>query len=250
MELNKPNEQLRSLWQGISNIPGWLRLVWLAKEYTGAYTEEDLRKLEAIDDEFLGLAKEGEECWWKDQQRLTDKELLEVFPEVKEMIPQKIQEWEKRGDEVTQIIRKKLALIMSWNLDQFSRDFWRNWLKINEGQELLKIEGHIARLKRLLLLSKGEIPQKGITEEAIQQALAVPIENIAYQQGIQLRKSGKNHTALCPFHSERNPSFYIYPETHSFYCFSCQKGGDVITFAMLINDLDFKQAVLWLDNNF
>ena len=42
---------------------------------------------------------------------------------------------------------------------------------------------------------------------------------------VQLRRRGKNLTGLCPFHSEKTPSFTVYPDTQSFYCFGCGAGG-------------------------
>lgn len=60
---------------------------------------------------------------------------------------------------------------------------------------------------------------------------------------VQLRHRGRTHTGLCPFHSEKTPSFVVYPETQSFYCFGCGAGGDVITFIKKINNLDYVEAV-------
>ena len=45
---------------------------------------------------------------------------------------------------------------------------------------------------------------------------------------VSLKRSGRNSKGLCPFHSEKTPSFTVYPDTASFYCFGCQAGGDVI----------------------
>lgn len=63
---------------------------------------------------------------------------------------------------------------------------------------------------------------------------------------VQLRHRGRTHTGLCPFHSEKTPSFVVYPETQSFYCFGCGVGGDVITFIKKINNLDYVEAVKYL----
>ena len=60
---------------------------------------------------------------------------------------------------------------------------------------------------------------------------------------VQLRRRGKNLTGLCPFHSEKTPSFTVYPETQSFYCFGCGAGGDAITFLRKIENLDYVEAV-------
>lgn len=61
-----------------------------------------------------------------------------------------------------------------------------------------------------------------------------------------LKRSGRMLQGLCPFHSEKTPSFYIYTDSNSFYCFGCQKGGDVITFIEEIENLDFMEAVKFL----
>jgi len=60
---------------------------------------------------------------------------------------------------------------------------------------------------------------------------------------VQLRRRGKNLTGLCPFHSEKTPSFTVYPDTQSFYCFGCGAGGDAITFMRKIENLDYMEAV-------
>ena len=45
---------------------------------------------------------------------------------------------------------------------------------------------------------------------------------------VQLKRKGRLYGGLCPFHSEKTPSFYVYPDTQSFYCFGCGAGGDAI----------------------
>lgn len=63
---------------------------------------------------------------------------------------------------------------------------------------------------------------------------------------VQLKRKGRLYGGLCPFHSEKTPSFVVYPETQSFYCFGCGAGGDVITFVRKINNLDYVEAVKML----
>ena len=63
---------------------------------------------------------------------------------------------------------------------------------------------------------------------------------------MQLKRRGRNLIGLCPFHGEKTPSFNIYTENGSFYCFGCGAGGDVITFIMKIENLDYIEAVKFL----
>ena len=65
---------------------------------------------------------------------------------------------------------------------------------------------------------------------------------------VNLKRRGRNMVGLCPFHSEKTPSFNIYPENGSFFCFGCGVGGDVITFIMKIENLDYIEAVRLLAN--
>jgi len=68
-------------------------------------------------------------------------------------------------------------------------------------------------------------------------------------QFLPLKKVGKNYRALCPFHSEKAPSFYVNQEKGIYYCFGCQKGGNAISFLMEYEHLDFPEAVKKLARN-
>ena len=63
---------------------------------------------------------------------------------------------------------------------------------------------------------------------------------------VSLRRAGGNMKGLCPFHSEKTPSFTVYPADNSFYCFGCGIGGDAITFIKKIEHLDYPDAVEFL----
>ncbi|MBE6644442.1 MAG: DNA primase [Ruminococcaceae bacterium] len=63
---------------------------------------------------------------------------------------------------------------------------------------------------------------------------------------ISLKRAGTNLKGLCPFHSEKTPSFTVYPADNSFYCFGCGIGGNAITFIRQIEHLDYPDAVEFL----
>ena len=68
-------------------------------------------------------------------------------------------------------------------------------------------------------------------------------------QYVPLKKVGKNYRALCPFHTEKYPSFYVNADKGIFYCFGCKKGGSAINFLMEYEKLDFPDAVRRLAKN-
>ncbi len=63
---------------------------------------------------------------------------------------------------------------------------------------------------------------------------------------VPLKRRGKNLVGLCPFHNEKTPSFTVYPDSQSFYCFGCGAGGEVISFIRKAENLDFSEAVRFL----
>ena len=63
---------------------------------------------------------------------------------------------------------------------------------------------------------------------------------------VNVKRRGRNLVGLCPFHGEKTPSFTVYPESDSFYCFGCGAGGDAITFIKRIENLDYIDAVKFL----
>ena len=77
------------------------------------------------------------------------------------------------------------------------------------------------------------------------------IDEIVYRNDIEqvigsyvtLKRAGSNFNGLCPFHSEKTPSFTVFPATKSFYCFGCGAGGDVISFVMRSENLDYVDAL-------
>ncbi len=63
-------------------------------------------------------------------------------------------------------------------------------------------------------------------------------------ESVQLRRAGKNYTGFCPFHpNTRTPAFYVFPDTGTWHCFSCNEGGDIFTFLMKKENLTFREAL-------
>ena len=60
---------------------------------------------------------------------------------------------------------------------------------------------------------------------------------------VQLKKAGANYSGLCPFHSEKSPSFSVSPSKQFYHCFGCGKNGDAIRFLMEHNGMSFIEAV-------
>lgn len=82
------------------------------------------------------------------------------------------------------------------------------------------------------------IPQEYIQEVVLRN----DIEEVIGQY-VQLRRRGRTLSGLCPFHNEKTPSFVVYPDTQSFYCFGCGAAGDVINFVRKYNNLGYVESV-------
>lgn len=82
-----------------------------------------------------------------------------------------------------------------------------------------------------------------IPEEVIEQVRKAHDIVDVVGEYVQLKKQGRNYFGLCPFHGEKTPSFSVTPEKQIFYCFGCQKGGNVLTFLMELEGYSFLESV-------
>src|SRR4051812_21429167 len=62
-------------------------------------------------------------------------------------------------------------------------------------------------------------------------------------ESVKLSRAGRNVKGLCPFHSEKSPSFVVYPQNGSYHCFGCGVNGDALAFVMKTDGLDFRGAL-------
>lgn len=202
---------------------------------------------EIIDDKFAEYEalSEIETAWRESQPRFTDRQLLDIFPEVKQDLPDIINELETEDRYLKFKINYELINFTSQYKTLGDQIIAREGLKMGLGQDLLANRRQLSRLRRLENLANGKIVKGRITDQNIQAAREVPIETL--YDG-KLRKTGKTLCGLCPFHSEKHASFYIYPATNSYYCFGCQSSGNAITFVKNLHGLDFKSAVKFLTN--
>jgi DNA primase len=67
-----------------------------------------------------------------------------------------------------------------------------------------------------------------------------------FQEYVALTKRGRNYIGLCPFHSEKTPSFTVSPEKKIFHCFGCHESGDLITFVSRLEHLNFTETIVFL----
>ena len=172
----------------------------------------------------------------------TEIELLKIFPEAREIIPQKIDEWMRvKGKLLSKEVMPVLKKIGGIK-DDFSRWFWREAYKSFVNPRFIETVEQLARLKRLQILNADTKHSKNIVdfEQKKEAAKQTPILSLYSFQ--KLRKLGSRYTALCPFHNEDTASFVIYPD-NSFHCFGCQAHGDAIDFVKLLKNYDFKEAV-------
>lgn len=84
----------------------------------------------------------------------------------------------------------------------------------------------------------GQIPRNFI-DDLVERADIVDI----IDSRVKLKKAGRNYQALCPFHDEKSPSFSVNPDKQFYYCFGCGAGGNVLSFVMDYERLDFPQAI-------
>jgi len=180
--------------------------------------------------------------------QFSEKDALEWFPEVNaKLISEKIGEWREHYEHLV----SSLGTELSEKSKSASAEEWPIWKMVIELKydiEFQKIYRQLRRLARLKDFFTPRAPpdKSGMDWNArIERVKVVPIETII---DIKLRPSGDKLIGLCPLHPDKSPSFYIYCNTNTFYCFGCGKGGDIIKFIMLLHGCSFIEALRHIEH--
>ncbi len=167
-------------------------------------------------------------------KKLTTKELAETFPEFYYDAIKRIKAIKRDLP-----YKKAFKRINNYHIPEETRSFLKLiWTTEMDQDDRIK---EIDRLTRFVNMI--ESIQKGTDKKELNIELAkmTPIQDLYSFEKVKIFH--KKTKACCPFHNEKTPSFFIYHETNSFYCFSCHTGGDVIRFLMLLEGLNFPEAV-------
>lgn len=199
--------------------------------------------------EYYYFSKELEQNW-QSSIKITDKELIDTFPEAKKIIPLKIEELKEQRKELMNWMKnfqkQVTAIAAAEKKDEIFIWFWRHAvLKYFVAPKVVAIDKRLAMLKmqqRLLnpIKHSGNYTDWQILNE---RARNVHLVDLATPYLQKIRHSGNRTTGLCPFHQEKSPSFTIFENTNTFYCFGCQAKGDSIAFLMMAQKIDYKTAV-------
>jgi hypothetical protein len=173
------------------------------------------------------------------------------YLDLENLLADKTAEWREVISQEKAIIKEDLRTI-SRLTDERSRWFWTEVLKVlPPARHIREALTHITRLQRLRSAARRVFdirdPVSGTEafDDKVTQARQVPILSVL-SRVLEVKKRGRNYVAPCPFHDDKNPSLYIYPETNTFHCFGCQKGGDAIDFVREYFDYGFRQAIEYL----
>jgi hypothetical protein len=199
----------------------------------------------ALLDYFDELEKRREEMLHSELPK-TESEWLEIFPEARKVIRDKIDEWTEVADIARASVSRALQIVEE-KCSPENQSFGHAVLKYSSQSvsDLAIANRHIKRLK-WLLPSKGKYKRLA-WKNALDRARNADLVAVAKSYGLQLRRTGKTYSALCPLHTEKTPSFHIYPPSR-FICFGCQEKGDAITFLQRIARCSFKESVYKLQN--
>ena len=178
--------------------------------------------------------------------QFSERDAVGWFPDVGEVvISEKIAEWRSCFERLTLSLeaelseKPKLVSVEQWPI----KKIFIEWKYEDEFQKIYK------QLRRLAVLMDSFTcrapPDSSDWNARIEKAKKVPIETVL---DIKLRPSGNKLFGHCPLHTDKSPSFYIYRETNTFYCFGCGEGGDIIKLIISLHSYSFKEALKHIEH--
>jgi len=168
-----------------------------------------------------------------------DFELINIFTEAKEIIPLKLEEWQREKHHILKTETFPYFKKCKFLSGAFKQAFWKE-IYHYMADAYNYIDKQCIRLGRLQSIIND--PQ-GYTLSTARIALAkqTPIISI-----YNFARRGKSY--LCPIHNDRDPSFHIYPD-NKWHCFGCNKGGDAIDFVQYMFGVSFHEAINYIIGN-
>lgn len=199
-----------------------------------------LTKIETSPEEFDNLMQHEKE--YKPPKKLSDFEAIKIFPEFKESLPQKIEEFEEEYKIVKAKLKEQLSCVDRIQ-DDVLQNLARKWVELSEDTKRATfLKDKIRLFKYFINADNKTVNDTHLSESDIMSAKETPLTGLVERQ-ISIRSVGNGrYKGKCPFHNEKNPSFTIF-ENNKFKCFGCQKTGDSIDYVMLTQGLNFPQAV-------
>jgi hypothetical protein len=189
---------------------------------------------------FLNLAWDLEAEWKRSLPRLSDEELLKLFPQAKPVLKQRLKGYQKEMENLAVEIRQDLSRIYEIIKDEFSVWFFEKIIEIWKGERLNWLSKEVKKIKWALNFENFGEKGSEITDETIQRAKEYPFE--------QLIKFNRAKKALCVFHREKHPSLSLNLKTNRIKCFGCGINYDPIEYLMKTQNLSFIESVKYLNN--
>ena len=176
---------------------------------------------------------------------MTPQEWLSLCPDAKTTyILPKIHELNSKIRTLEAIIKYK------FNHSKHLKDSWfvEEIIKAFDVADLVELKKWQYQLQKYLPTTCPASSNR-ITSEQIERAKEYPILQLAEAHIPNLRRYGKSWKVVCPFHNERTPSFYIYPDSNSCHCYGCGVHMDVISLSQQLLSMTFVEAIRYLSPN-
>jgi len=190
-------------------------------------------------------------------QKFNTQELIDIFPEAKRIIPIKIKAFEAERAELIEGMHDFQRSI-KYIAEQEGKNelfvwFWSHaYIKYFHAPKVSELDKRLGvlRMQSRAIKPSGDSQTSRSGQRSLedweglkQRAKEADIETVTVGYLNKVRRYGNQIKALCPLHQEKTPSFVIYLNSNQYHCFGCQKHGDVISFLMEIEKVDFKEAV-------